>query len=445
MNTITTTNPTAEILRSIMNANAETPVVTCDHCGQIIDDDETTYTTHDGQTICESCAEDDFTACDYCGELFHVDTGIVINPGEIWDEIVVCPDCVDTFNYCPNCGEYWDDDHFNFDAGTCEGCAPRVILPYHTGNPVGDVFKGETSMSYIPAYIGAEIEITYGDGRGDATPEQHAHASNVLESAAALGGYDALHFEEDCSVTGYECIFQARTIEYWHAHANEYRRIFRAMGADGAHAESGNGLHVHFSKSAFGGNPDEIAESVARLMLLFSGKNYARMVKLSGRDEHDARRWADDMNAETDTAETRKRRVTNAWDDHGVSVNTSPGKATVEIRLGRSTVDFETFIAWVDLLAVAVRRSREISDDDARDFNQWFINAPEHVREYMDAHGVPWRRPATVDRKRAVELLEQACNRIAQLARFTGATAPEIADVLRTIGAPDAEIDNMDV
>lgn len=427
----------------------------CEICGDVIDTRRERYHyLQDGGMVCGWCADHDCARCEDCGELVPdyntVEIDARINGG--WESFTVCESCADdNYFFCSGCGQYVTAAHYDAETQRCTECysGPHYIGPYHCGNPNGNVFKGEPTFSFIPAYIGMEVELTYGEGRGDATPAQHRHAGNVLATAAAeFGdaddldtGFDTLHFEEDCSVTGYECIFQARTIEYWHQHAAEYSEIFRAMSADGACGDCGNGLHVHFSKSAFGADTDEIAAAVARFMLLFTGSNYDAMVKLSGRDRGNAERWADDMRSRASNADARKAIVRGTADDHNVSINTNRYKATVEIRLGQSTTDFDDVLGWVDLLAVAVNRSRTITEGEALDFWQWFKDAPEAVKQYMKRRGIDWKPPFEVNAVRVREILARAVECTAAAAAHTTGTTPRAEEILRHWYLTDDEIE----
>lgn len=410
----------------------EIEVTTCDNCGCIIEDGDE-YTTHDGRTVCEDCAQN-MTACDYCGELIDDDDAIIIYDeyGDPYE--VVCEDCApERAHYCDECGRWVNRWAWNGSYGMCEDCARRynVIREYHDGNPLGLRFHGSTDWSVLRGYIGVELEISGGCDYDD----RNESAANMM---AALGWddcdpyYDA-HAEWDCSVEGFEWIFQPRTLEDWNTNRPAFERFLEVARSEGYHSENENGLHVHISRTAFGHNAEQVAENVAKIERLFSGANYDLMRTLAGRDEYGANRWAPRKGDDCESRDDYKKSVMNRSRSRYEAVNVT-NRDTIEFRLGKSTVDPSRFYGWLECIAWIVRRSWTITPAEAESFDSWFWIAPESVRAFCAACGVPVYEPPTLDEARLLEIIDALVGTVRNVASITGAPAPERLDVLKTVG-----------
>ena len=352
---------------------------TCEHCGRIIGEGEEYTVDGYGRVICEDCAQDMYY-CAECGDYFTEDDMVAIfdRDGDIVK--FVCSNCANAYYYqCPDCGLWYIDSTFS-----C--CAPEVILSYHSGNPNGLKFHGNADYSFINGYIGGELEIT---GLDDLA------AADILE---ACGGYDFCHFEHDCSVGGAEIIFQPRTIEAWEAARPAVNSMYDILSEYDCTSEDGNGFHLHISRTAFGSTNEEQADAIARFMRLFSDDNFLRCCQIAGCSSADARDWA--RNCNEYTKEEQKRIAERHGGNRYIAVNVT-NRNTVEVRLGRSTMDFGRFYGWMHFIAAMVRRSETITAKEADDFNEWMYKAPTDVMEYVAGAGVYFTeplRPITTER-----------------------------------------------
>ena len=411
----------------------EIEVTTCDNCGCIIEDGEE-YTTHDGRIVCGECAQD-MTACDYCGELVDYDDLVTIYDeyGDPYE--YVCEDCApERGNYCEECGRWVNRWAWNDSWEMCEDCARRFnfIREYHDGNPNGVRFHGSTDWSILRGYIGVELEISGGYDYDD----RNAAAATMLEALGWSGcdPYDDAHAEWDCSVEGFEWIFQPRTLEDWNVNRPAFERFLEVARSVGYHSEEGNGLHVHISRTAFGHDAEQVAENVAKIERLFSGANYDLMRALAGRDEDGARRWAPRKSGgDHETRDDYKRSVMNRSRSRYEAVNVT-NRDTIEFRLGASTVDPSRFYGWLECLAWVVRRAWTITPAEVESFDSWFYTAPESVLAFCEACGVPVYEPPQLDEARLLDIIDELVGAVRRVATATGAPAPERLDVLRNVG-----------
>lgn len=433
---MTTTNTlTIDAITEALAATVaeEIEVITCDVCGCIIEDGYE-YATADGRTVCADCASN-MVVCDRCGELVDEDCVVTIYDEYGDPDETLCEECAEmSAHYCEECGRWVNRWAWNGSYGMCEDCARRynVIRDYHDGNPNGVRFHGSTDWSVLRGYIGVELEISGGYDYDD----RNESAATMLE-ALGWGGcdpYDDAHAEWDCSVEGFEWIFQPRTLEDWSVNRPAFERFLETVRSNGYRSEEGNGLHVHVSRTAFGHDVEQVAENVAKIERLFSGANYDLMRTLAGRDEYCASRWA--PRKEDDRCESRddyKRSVVNRSRSRYEAINVT-NRDTIEFRLGASTVDASRFYGWLECIAWVVRRAWTITPAEAESFDSWFYPAPESVRTFCISCGVPVYEPPQIDEERLFEVIDALVSAVRNVASVTGAPTPERLEVLRNVG-----------
>ena len=93
--------------------------ITCDNCGNRIDDDE--IYTHGYRNYCESCYDELYTTCEYCGDSTYRDDAVYIES----EQSYYCEYCADNhFTTCEYCGKlYANDTMTEIDRSNyCEDC-----------------------------------------------------------------------------------------------------------------------------------------------------------------------------------------------------------------------------------------------------------------------------------------------------------------------------------
>lgn len=377
-----------EFMREFVTSNANTTkgmegkkmttdVKVCENCGRIIGEGEDYIIDGYDRIICEDCRQNMYY-CEDCDNYYN--EGDMVAIFDRYGDIIqfVCTDCAETYyNQCPECGRWYVDSAFD-GRGVCANCVPEVILSYHSGNPDGLKFHGNAEYSFINGYIGGELEITGLDDRA---------AADILE---ACGGYDFCHFEHDCSVDGAEIIFQPRTIEEWEAAKPAVNSMYDILTEYDCTSESGNGFHVHISRTAFGSTNEAQADAIARFMRLFSDDNFLLCCDVAGCSRSDASDWA--RNCNEYSKEEQKRIAERCGGNRYIAVNVT-NRNTVEVRLGRSTMNINKFYGWLHFIAAMVRRCESITAKEADDFNEWMYNAPTDVMEFVSNAGVYFTEP----------------------------------------------------
>ena len=398
----------------------------CEHCGVIIGDGDNYIIDGNGRITCDDCLRD-MCYCECCDNYFEVDDMVCVYDRDGDMVGMACENCAETYYHqCPECGHWYTQGTFSGRRTTCPNCTPDIILPYHAHNPNGLQFHGSTEYSFINGYIAGELEITGLDNQA---------AADILE---ACGGYDFCHFEHDCSVDGAEIIFQPRTIESWEAVKPAVNSMYDILKEYDCSAEAGNGLHVHISRTAFGSTNAEQAEAIAKFMRLFTGDNHIRCCQIAECSSTDAHDWARDC-GQYSKAEQKHIAECHSGDRY-IAVNVT-NDDTVEVRLGRSTMDINKFYSWLHFIAAMVRRAETIGFKEADDFNQWLYGAPADVRELVSRAGVYFTEPLRpIPTGRYNEIVKALARNLAYIeAAVTGNSANRLDVLKRTVNLTENE------
>ena len=377
----------------------------CRDCGEYFPRDNM-YLAY-GEYVCETCMEENYTVCDRCGELICNDDIYYTRDGRY-----LCDDCLpwEDYYYCHECGEYvrWSEWNSRYDM--CQDCAEAqglgIIKPYHA-------HKGDRPLFYVTShkhvgipksnlwFFGVEWELESDDCDEDA---------RVLNEI--LG--DRAYYEEDCSVDGFECIFQPHTFDAL-VNSEAIKKAFEYARQNMSALDTG--LHVHVSRTAFGATEAEQEENIAKLVILHQeGFAFNQLAALSRRDECQIGDWCNPLKTKyyVDGKEELKnaaKRYADGHGDHGTALNCA-NSATVEFRLGSGTTDYEDFISWLEIIKLLVETSKTISLDDADNFYMWFADADDDLKTYMAKCGVTWEEPVTVTVEDCAEIMKRLMDSI---------------------------------
>ena len=191
-----------------------------------------------------------------------------------------------------------------------------------------------------PRYFGVELEI---DGAG----EYDSNADKIL----AIGNRDEprVYCKHDGSLDeGFEIVSHPATLDS-HMHSFPWEQMMNAAVSMGyrSHQATTCGLHVHISRDAFGRTEQAQEAAIARL-LFFVEKHWNELLKFSRRTNRQLERWA----ARYGYRDTPKEMMDHAKSYHYgryTCVNLT-NTDTVEIRIFRGTLKYNTFIATLQLV-----------------------------------------------------------------------------------------------
>ena len=260
---------------------------TCRHCGETI---LTTPIWMNESPLCESCAEETTMLCSHCGERIWRDD----NAGD--ESTPLCQDCYDRhYTNCHNCG---------------------------------DIIR--ISQTYYAC-------------------ESDGNAAEVM-SIANGSGLENLYCKHDGSLDdGFEMVTHPMTLAY-HQSEMPWAAILQKAVQMGytSHQAGTCGLHVHVNRNAFGETEAQQDAVIARILYFFE-KNWEELLKFSRRTQHQLDQWAARYGYKDQPKELLDHAKKSAHAGRYTSVNLT-NKNTIEFRIFRGTLKYNTLIATLQLL-----------------------------------------------------------------------------------------------
>ena len=350
--------------------------VECHDCGEWVSRDSATYTSY-GYYVCDSCKDNDYTWCDDCDELYRNDD-IYESDGHC-----ICTNCApynDYWFWCEECGNYVYETVWNYGAECCDACVGvnrrsnnARVRSYHGDEPPmryfgkkGSVFKG----------LGIELEID----REYSDPSKQQLCLNALDELFD----DRAYFKHDGSLNhGIEIVTLPHSIEEFYK--LPWREILGACISYGysSHEIGTCGLHVHISRTMFGDDEDTQADNIAKLMQFYN-LYWDDIVRVSRRTKSQVEQWANKYNVvRRDTLKKwagKKEWYRNRY----MAVNITNDK-TVEIRINRGTLKYETFLATIDFVMTTAINSKNIDWVDVSDDFLWLKGLKRETLNYLSS------------------------------------------------------------
>lgn len=327
----------------------------CDQCGYTYNDDEINH--FDGQNLCDNCYEEETVVCEHCGE-------------RIWAEDAadcgrtLCRYCYDDcYTNCEHCGRTINyDDAYYFDGDEdypyCHDCYhERKNCEYiHDYNYKPDpIFYGNGSR-----FFGVELEI---DGGGD----DDSNAGKIAETANTEDRR-RIYIKHDGSLSdGMEIVSHPMTLEY-HSAQMPWREIMEKAVQMGyrSHKTTTCGLHIHVNRTAFGDTRDEQEERISRV-LFFVERFWQELLKFSRRTESQLSRWAARYGIKDNPQATLENAKKN-YSGRYTCVNLT-NYHTIEFRIFRGTLKYNTFIATLQLVNKICDISVNMTDEEITALN----------------------------------------------------------------------------
>ena len=323
--------------------------IICNECGRELDDSGHVF---DGQNLCDDCYHTLTVACDCCG------TRIWREDSEGNESIVLCQRCWDDrYTTCEECGTLIPNDEAWYEEGGdfpyCYECfnrkRNRPIKHYHY--KPDPIFYGSDS----DLYLGVELEIDRGG-------EDKENAQQILD--VANDGGERIYCKHDGSLSeGFEIVSHPMTVAY-HKEKMNWKEVFdEAMSMDYlSHCTETCGLHIHVNRDAFGEYIIDQEACISRIVFFFE-KHWDDLVRFSRRKLSNLNRWASRYATISPTAKETYKKAKDSHAGRYVAVNLS-NEETIEFRLFRGTLRYETFIATLQLVAFICELARNLSDRD---------------------------------------------------------------------------------
>lgn len=309
----------------------------------------------EAQEWCESCVRDNAWECDGCNDAYaqddqHANYMSCCNT-------YLCDSCAECSSYCESCEEYRCSD-----CAECECHNSEYVHDYnYRPTPVFHRATGEISnrQGAKPAnyYFGVELELT-----GD------YEMANAVIDGLQSGEETHWYCKEDGSVRGVEFVSHPHTLAAWQEY--DIKAFMRTLVNAGA--EGGNdGLHVHVSRTAFkssnhfrrfsdlltrGDDAKSLTEHVAGR----TENNWAKFTGHPRKAVAGAHKCKNEYASAPGAVDAYGHRMPRGYFERYEVLNVT-NRATVEFRLGCSTLDAMEFLAVVEYLAAAIEYTRGVN------------------------------------------------------------------------------------
>lgn len=321
----------------------------CAHCSQDFATEQ--LISFQDELLCPDCLAEQTTVCSCCGErIYKAD-----NSGT--DAIPLCEDCYDNhYERCAHCGAliHRRDTYYRGDDPYCYDC-------YHTlpAQGINDYYFKPEPIFYGTGkrYFGVELEVDEGG-------ESDGNAERVLDIANS--GRELIYCKHDGSLNdGFEIVTHPMTLDF-HKNKMPWAEIMEEAKKMGylSHQADTCGLHVHVNRTTFGNTESEQEAAIARVLYFFE-KFWEELLKFSRRTQRQLDHWA----ARYGYKEKPKDILDHAKGHNSAGRYTAvnlTNRDTVEFRMFRGTLKYNTLIATLELLDNICEMAVYLTDKDVQ-------------------------------------------------------------------------------
>lgn len=320
----------------------------CSHCGQAFAPEQ--LIPFQDELLCPVCLDERTTVCSCCSErIYKAD-----NSGT--DTIPLCEDCYDNhYERCTHCGAliHRRDTYYRGDDPYCYDC-------YHTlpAQGINDYYFKPEPIFYgtgSKRYFGVELEIDDGG-------EFDSNAVKILNIANS--DRELIYCKHDGSLNdGFEIVTHPMTLDF-HENNMPWAEIMEEAKKMGylSHQAETCGLHVHVNRTTFGNTESEQEAAIARVLYFFE-KFWEELLKFSRRTQRQLDHWA----ARYGYKEKPKDILDHAKGHNSAGRYTAvnlTNRDTVEFRMFRGTLKYNTLIATLELLDNICEMAVYLTDKD---------------------------------------------------------------------------------
>ena len=323
---------------------------------------------------CDDCCENlDTSHCFVCDRDYLDDEirfGLTYFDGDNHYNVDICDYCLDDLHYCNECDTYISDGWFDYDMDMCEACSRdhcfESVCSYHT-RPEIEPLNG---AKWSDNLIGIEIEIEQKDGVSK--DYQVIHAVNSIVPNRSIW------FNEDGSLnhTGIELITQPMTLDFLPSmHLDKVFEKLIELGYE-SYNTGVCGLHIHFSPNWYGYDSDNLVSLVN-----FVHSNRDDFERLSKRRNFQyctipsyTYDDIDDMRYYVDCSDFS--------DNHCIWLNKDPGTETLEIRLMRGTLNYDSFEKSIRLWCYLIEKSKSVPWIESSNPSSWLNDMPIDLLDF---------------------------------------------------------------
>lgn len=326
------------------------PKLVCTDCGEEFPKDE--LYPFSGELLCLDCLEAKTVLCSCCGDRIwrDDDAGSENQP--------LCQNCFDRYyERCSDCNELISRDNamYRSDTPYCQEC----YLALCDNDAIHDYYFKPTPIFYGNGkrFFGVELEI---DGAG----EDSDNAAEILHIANAE--QPLAYCKHDGSLDeGFEIVTHPMTLDF-HLHSMPWERIVEEAKKLGytSHQAGTCGLHVHVNRTAFGSTESTQDAAIARVLFFFE-KFWDELLKFSRRTQGQLNQWAARYGYKDQPKEILDHAKSGRHAGRYTAVNLTNAD-TVEFRMFRGTLKYNTLIATLELLDCIIDAAIYLTDDDLK-------------------------------------------------------------------------------
>mgnify|MGYP002623573382 CR=1 FL=1 len=343
---------------------------------------------------CQACRDNDAFCCDDCGEWWSTGCMNTIDRPEKY----VCDRCYADYFYCEGCGQTVHYDYWNSDAEMCDECAGEQggVMSYHWHHsnfyenkntlfmPKGKMIR--LGSAEVKDTCGLELEVSKSNKDGQ---EDTIDALNALQAAE-----NEFYYEQDGSLDdgGFEIITGVHTFQS--LKEMKWEKILEVLRENGYSSHDGGlcGLHIHVGRQYFGRDDNEQSNAIGKIYAFYS-LFWDDLVKASRREnftychhpfeEYDG--CSINSRLKSNKMAVRKKifeKAKNKDGSHGLALNNS-NHGTFEFRLGRGTLNYASFMAWIDFTLTIAKNSRKIAIKSLADIDKWLSGISSDTAFYL--------------------------------------------------------------
>ena len=321
----------------------------------------------DGSYLCKDCyyESDKWVKCERCG--------VIVKSGKHYELYG------DTF--CQECYEHLQKEIYG------------TILGYHRFNDWS--FKYAKDETPHPLVTGIELEVEHVES---GTMRQE----NVVWELNKMLGFNTICSRDGSIENGFEIVSQPFSMAFIRENEEKIKEALGFLINEGYRGDQVNtcGLHLHINREAFGSTARERNKNIDKLILFF--ETYKQeLFRFSRRSAVKLKRWAkflsDYRNVNMDTDNDRAKRIKSldyigktksSIEERYCAVNLMNDN-TVEIRIFKSSLNYKTVFATIELIHTLVKRIVESAE--LNDFNWNNVVNDENCRylkDYCELRGI---------------------------------------------------------
>lgn len=352
--------------------------VQCAGSGNTIDLLNDNYVEHDGKIYASTWFYSNYTKCDLCGE-YHLNSEIE----KLHDNRKVCAKCIvdNGLIKCEHCGNYFTSDLIQSFEGSrlCASCVEsmlnNVIKGYHE---FGDWELRTTGNEdfYTHNNIGFELEVE----RHNSGVSRNLQAYRTLKTAN-----DLVVIERDGSLhNGFEIISHPMSYDYIRSNKDLLKDILDELKNANYQGDevSTAGLHFHVDKKLLATTSRSMDQVIDNILLIV--ETFKKELEVFARRKSND--YCNFLTASREMLNLKKIKKIKDTSDRYLAVNLSNYK-TIEFRMFKSTVDYKTFMASIELVnnIVNISKYEDLQDLSWSDIVNYKKHLNSFIMEYSDS------------------------------------------------------------